>query len=60
METKLDEAYKQHKEEADTLSRELGVVKESLNEVRAERAKLIEINTDLTSQVMANASDQIM
>jgi len=51
METKLEEAYSQHREEADQLCGEVRSLTVTLENIREERAKLVDINTDLTNQV---------
>lgn len=51
METKLDDAYKLHKEEAEALCGQVKTLQEAEQQLKVERSKLIDINTDLSSQV---------
>ena len=51
METKLQDAYTEYKQEANKLTSDLNAVTNNLDNVKLERTKLIDINTDLSNQV---------
>jgi chromosome segregation protein len=51
MEKKLQDAYNEYKKETDRLTGDMESVNANMNDVKLERTKLIDINTDLSNQV---------